>query len=126
MKVINTKNAPAAVGPYVQAIQAGDFLFVSGQIPFDPKTMKEAGPDIKTQTRQSLTNLKAIIEEAGCTLNDVVRCGVFLDNINDFAAANEVYAEFFNTHKPARSCVEVAKLPKGVLVEIEAIVYCKK
>jgi len=125
MKVVNTEKAPAAVGPYVQAIEAGDFLFVSGQIPFDPVTMQKVSENVKDQARQSLLNLKAIIEAAGCHLEDVVRCGVFLKNIDDFGPVNEVYGEFFNNHKPARSCVEVGRLPKGVLVEIEAIVYTK-
>jgi 2-iminobutanoate/2-iminopropanoate deaminase len=96
MKVINTDKAPSAVGPYVQGVVAGDFLFISGQIPFDPITMQKVSDNIKDQTRQSLNNLKAIIENAGATMNDVVRCGVFLKNIDDFAAMNEVYAEFFS------------------------------
>jgi 2-iminobutanoate/2-iminopropanoate deaminase len=96
MKVINTDKAPSAVGPYVQGVVAGDFLFISGQIPFDPITMQKVSENIKDQTRQSLNNLKAIIENAGATMNDVVRCGVFLKNIDDFAAMNEVYAEFFS------------------------------
>jgi 2-iminobutanoate/2-iminopropanoate deaminase len=95
MKVINTDKAPAAVGPYVQGVIAGDFLFISGQIPFDPVTMQKVSENIKDQTRQSLNNLKAIVENAGATLNDIVRCGVFLKNIDDFDAVNEVYAEFF-------------------------------
>ncbi|MDR2772334.1 MAG: RidA family protein [Elusimicrobiota bacterium] len=123
MKTVNTKNAPAAVGPYSQAIIAGAFLFVSGQIPIDPKTQTVVNGQIKDQTHQSLQNLRAVIEAAGSSLGDVVRCGVFLKDMNDFAAVNEVYGEFFSTHKPARSCVEVSRLPKDVLVEIEAIVY---
>jgi 2-iminobutanoate/2-iminopropanoate deaminase len=126
MKIINTENAPAAVGPYVQGIVAGDFLFVSGQIPFVPSTMQKISENIKDQTRQSLTNLKNIIEKAGATLEQVVKCTVFLKNIDDFASMNEVYGEFFTKFKPTRSAVEVSKLPKDVLVEIEAIVYLKK
>jgi 2-iminobutanoate/2-iminopropanoate deaminase len=95
VKVINTDKAPAAVGPYVQGIVAGNFLFISGQIPFDPVTMQKVSENIKDQTRQSLNNVKAIVENAGATLNDIVRCGVFLKNIDDFEAVNEVYAEFF-------------------------------
>jgi 2-iminobutanoate/2-iminopropanoate deaminase len=95
MKAVNTDKAPAAIGPYVQGIIAGDFLFISGQIPFDPVTMQKVSENIKDQTRQSLNNLKAIVENAGATLNDVVRCGIFLKNIDDFDAVNEVYGEFF-------------------------------
>ncbi len=125
MKVIHTDNAPAAVGPYVQAIEAGNMVFVSGQIPFVPSTMTKVSEDIKDQTKQSLENVKAILEAAGCSLNDVVRCGIFLKDMNDFAKVNEVYGQYFSNHKPARSCVEVARLPKDVLVEIEAIAYKK-
>lgn len=126
MKIINTQNAPAAVGPYSQAIIAGDFLFVSGQIPLDPKTQKLAGGAIKEQTVQSLKNLEAIIKESGASLNEVVRCGIFLKDMNDFAVVNEIYGQFFHTHKPARACVEVSRLPKDVLIEIEATVYLGK
>ncbi|MCK5779895.1 MAG: RidA family protein [Psychrilyobacter sp.] len=123
---IFTKNAPAAVGPYSQAMRAGDMLFVSGQIPFVPATMKLVSQDIKEQTRQSLENVKAILKEAGATLNDVVKVGVFIKDMNEFAAINEVYSEYFNENKPARACVEVARLPLDVRVEIEAIAYIKK
>lgn len=126
MKVINTEKAPSAVGPYVQGIIAGDFLYVSGQIPFDPVTMQKVSENVKDQTRRSLENVKAIIENAGATLQQVVKCGVFLKNMDDFAAVNEVYGEYFNNWRPTRSCVEVARLPKGVLIEIEAIAYLKK
>ncbi len=125
MKVIHTDNAPAAVGPYVQAIEAGNMVFVSGQIPFVPSTMTKISEDIKDQTKQSMENVKAVLEAAGCSLNDVVRCGIFLKDMNDFAKVNEVYGQYFTTHKPARSCVEVARLPKDVLIEIEAIAYKK-
>ena len=125
-KAIFTKNAPAAVGPYSQAMRAGDMLFVSGQIPFVPATMKLVSEDIKEQTRQSLENVKAILEEAGASLNDVVKAGVFIKDMNEFGAINEVYAEYFSENKPARACVEVARLPLDVRVEIEVIAYLGK
>lgn len=118
---IYTPNAPAAIGPYSQAIQAGNMLFVSGQIPINPATGAFAGEDIETQTRQSLTNVKHILEAAGFTLNDVVKTTVLLADIGDFAAMNAVYGEFFSENKPARACFAVKDLPKGALVEIEAI-----
>lgn len=118
---IYTPNAPAAIGPYSQAVQAGNLLFVSGQIPINPATGAFAGEDIETQTRQSLTNVKHILEAAGFTLNDVVKTTVLLADIGDFAAMNAVYGEFFSENKPARACFAVKDLPKGALVEIEAI-----
>ena len=118
---IYTPNAPAAIGPYSQAVQAGSMLFVSGQIPIDPATGNFAGEDITTQTRQSLTNVKNILEAAGYSLNDVVKTTVLLADIADFAAMNAVYAEFFSENKPARACFAVRDLPRGALVEIEAI-----
>ena len=121
---IYTPNAPAAIGPYSQAVQAGNMLFVSGQIPVDPATGAFAGEDITTQTKQSLTNVKNILEAAGYTLNDVVKTTVLLADIADFAAMNAVYAEFFCENKPARACFAVRDLPKAALVEIEAIA-CK-
>jgi len=121
MKVIDTKNAPAAIGPYSQAIEAGNTLYISGQLPLDPITMEFVSEDAKEQTHQCLKNLKAIIEEAGLTLENVVKCGIFLKDMNDFAAVNEAYGEYFNSHKPARFCVEVARLPKDAKVEIDAI-----
>lgn len=123
MKVIHTENAPAAVGPYSQAIEAHNFLYISGQIPFDPKTMKLAEGGISGQTKQSLENVKAILTEAGYSLENVVRCGIYITDMNNFGAVNEVYGQYFSSHKPARSCVEVSRLPKDVLVEIEAIAY---
>jgi 2-iminobutanoate/2-iminopropanoate deaminase len=123
--VINTENAPAAVGPYSQAIQAGGFLFVSGQLPINPSTGKMVENDITVQTRQSLSNLEAIITAANMSLNDVVKVNVFLLDMNNFAAMNEIYASFFTTRFPARVAVEVACLPKGALVEIEAIALKK-
>ena len=118
---IYTPNAPAAIGPYSQAVQAGSMIFVSGQIPIDPATGNFAGEDIVTQTRQSLTNVKNILEAAGYSLNDVVKTTVLLADIADFAAMNAVYAEFFSENKPARACFAVRDLPKAALVEIEAI-----
>ena len=118
---IHTPKAPAAIGPYSQAVQAGNMLFVSGQIPVDPATGEFAGNDITTQTRQSLTNVKNILEEAGYTTADVVKTTVLLANMGDFAAMNAVYAEFFTAPCPARAAFAVKDLPKGALVEIEAI-----
>ena len=120
-KIIHTPNAPAAIGPYSQAVQAGNMLFVSGQIPIDPATGAFAGDDIVTQTKQSLTNVKNILEAAGYTMNDVVKTTVLLSDIADFAAMNAVYGEFFKENCPARACFAVRDLPKGALVEIEAI-----
>ena len=118
---IYTPNAPAAIGPYSQAVQTGNMLFVSGQIPIDPATGAFAGEDIATQTRQSLTNLSNILAAAGYTMNDVVKTTVLLAEIADFAAMNAVYAEFFTENKPARAAFAVKDLPRGALVEIEAI-----
>ena len=121
---IHTPNAPAAIGPYSQAVQAGNMLFVSGQIPIDPATGAFAGDDIVTQTGQSLTNVQNILAAAGYTCADVVKTTVLLADIADFAAMNAVYAEFFTGDCPARACFAVKALPKGALVEIEAIA-CK-
>ena len=118
---IYTPNAPAAIGPYSQAVQAGNMLFVSGQIPIDPATGEFAGSDITTQTHQSLTNVKNILAAAGYSLNDVVKTTVLLADIADFAAMNAVYAEYFTENKPARAAFAVKDLPRGALVEIEAI-----
>jgi 2-iminobutanoate/2-iminopropanoate deaminase len=121
MKVIQTLNAPAAIGPYSQAISIGDLLFTSGQIPLRADGSLVEG-DISAQTTQVFTNLKAVIEAAGGSLNKVAKTTVFLKNLDDFAAMNKVYGEVFGDHTPARSTVQVAKLPRDVLVEIEAIV----
>lgn len=118
---VYTPNAPAAIGPYSQAVQAGNMLFVSGQIPIDPATGEFAGTDIVTQTRQSLTNVRNILAAAGYSLNDVVKTTVLLADIADFASMNAVYAEFFTENKPARAAFAVKDLPRGALVEIEAI-----
>ena len=120
-KVIHTEKAPAALGPYSQAIEANGMLFVSGQIPFVPETMTLVSDCVKAQTKQSLENIKAILEAAGYTFKDVVRAGVFIKDMNDFASINEVYAEYLGEVKPARACVEVARLPRDVKVEIEVI-----
>lgn len=121
LKFIKTDSAPKAIGPYSQAVQAGNILFVSGQIPFVPETMTLVSENITDQTRQSLNNIKGIVEAAGYDVYDIVKCTVFLKDMNHFKDMNEVYAEFFKEHKPARAAVEVARLPKDVLVEIEAI-----
>ena len=120
-RIIHTDRAPAAIGPYSQAVQAGNLLFVSGQIPIDPATGVFAGEDITTQTRQSLNNVKAILEEAGYTLSDVVKATVLLADMGDFAAMNAVYAQFFTADCPARAAFAVKDLPKGAKVEIEVI-----
>lgn len=120
-KAIQTANAPAAIGPYSQGVQAGKTIYVSGQLPIDPATGEFAGDDIKSQTRQSLTNIKNILSAAGADMSAVVKTTVLLDNIADFAAMNEVYAEFFSAPFPARAAFEVAAVPKGAKVEIEAI-----
>ena len=118
---IHTPNAPAAIGPYSQAIQAGNMVFVSGQIPINPATGEFAGTDIATQTNQSLTNIKNILAAAGYTMNDVVKTTVLLANIADFGAMNAVYGEYFTENKPARAAFAAKDLPRGALVEIEAI-----
>ena len=120
-KVISTTKAPAAIGPYSQAIQIGNLVYTSGQIPIDPATGVFVEGGIKEQTRQSLTNVKAILEEAGLTMGNVVKTTLFLAEMNDFAVMNEVYAEFFTEPYPARSAVAVKTLPKGALVEIEVV-----
>ena len=120
-QVISTKKAPAAIGPYSQAIKVGNLVFTSGQIPIVPATGVFAEGGIKEQTRQSLTNVKAILEEVGLSLANVVKTTVFLADMNDFADMNAVYAEFFAEPYPARSAVAVKTLPKGALVEIEVI-----
>lgn len=120
-EIISTNNAPAAIGPYSQGVKAGNLLFVSGQIPLDPATGEVVEADIQVQTTRSLNNLKAIVEQAGGSLANVVKTTVFLKNMDDFAQMNQVYQTFFQSECPARSAVQVAKLPKDVMVEIEAI-----
>lgn len=121
MKVINTNKAPKAIGPYSQAIEANGLVITSGQLPIDPATGEFASGGIKEQTRQSLTNAKAILEEAGISMANVMKTTVFLSDMNNFAAMNEVYAEFFSEPFPARSAIAVKTLPKNALVEVECI-----
>lgn len=121
MKAISTTKAPAAIGPYSQAIEANGFVYASGQLPINPATGQFAEGGIKEQTRQSLTNAQNILKEAGIDLTHVVKTTVFLSDIDNFAPMNEVYAEFFDAPYPARSAVAVKDLPKGALVEIEVI-----
>lgn len=121
MNVICTKNAPAAVGPYSQAIDCGDFVFLSGQIPLVPETGLVAKGGLEAQAHQMFANIQAVLAEAGMSLSNVVKTTVFMTALSQFAAFNAVYAEYFKAPYPARSCVEVSALPKGVLVECELI-----
>ena len=121
MKIISTENAPKALGPYSQAIKSGGFVWCSGQIPIDPAVNAVTATTIEGQTRQAITNLRNVLEAAGSELEKVVKTTVFISDMNNFAALNAVYAELFGETKPARSCVEVARLPKDVMVEIEAV-----
>lgn len=120
MKAISTPQAPAAIGPYSQAIEVNGFIYASGQLPINPAT-GQFPEGIKEQTRQALTNVKSILESAGCAMSNVVKTTVLLADINDFAAMNEVYAEFFAAPYPARSAFAVKAVPKGALIEIEVI-----
>jgi 2-iminobutanoate/2-iminopropanoate deaminase len=120
-EIVSTVRAPAAIGPYSQAVKIGAMVFVSGQIPIDPATGEIVNGDIKAQTRQVLTHLKSILEAAGSSMAKVVKTTVFITNMDNFAHVNDTYAEFFKTQPPARACVEVSRLPKNVSVEIEAI-----
>ena len=124
-EIVKTDNAPAAIGPYSQGTIAGNLVFVSGQIPFDPVAGKMVEGSITDQTEQSLKNVKAVLEAAGATLDDVVKCTVFLKDMNTFGEMNAKYAEYFTENPPARAAVEVARLPKDVGVEIEAIALKK-
>lgn len=125
LRPVSTDQAPSAIGPYSQAIVAGDWLYCSGQIALDPTTMELVGEgDVRVQARQVLSNLQAVIVAAGASLRQVVKCQVFLRDMHDFAAVNEIYGEFFDgPTPPARACVAVAALPKFVDVEIDAVVY---
>ena len=125
MKAISTEKTPAAIGPYSQAIQVGNLVYTSGQIPIDPATGMIVTGGIKEQTLQSLTNVKAILEEVGLTMSNVLKTTVFMADMGDFADMNSVYAEFFTEPYPARSAVAVKTLPKGALVEIEVIAEVK-
>ena len=120
MKIVSTKNAPEAIGPYSQAIEAHPFLFTSGQIPLTPGGELVSG-DIAQQTKQVFENLKGILAARDLTLDDVVKVTVFMKDLNEFVAMNEVYAQYFGEHRPARSTVEVAKLPKDVKIEVECV-----
>ncbi len=120
MEKISTTKSPAAIGPYSQAIKTGNLIFTSGQIPFTAEG-KLVSADVKEQTLQSLQNLKNILEKAGTGMDNIIKCTVFISDMDQFAQVNEVYQQFFNEPYPARSCVEVARLPKDVKVEIEAI-----
>ena len=119
-EIISTTNAPAAIGPYSQGMKIGDLVFTSGQLPVNPAT-GELVSEIKAATKQSLENVKAVLEQAGSNLDKVIKVVVFVSDMNNFGQVNEVYAEYFKENPPARSCVEVARLPKDALVEIEAI-----
>jgi 2-iminobutanoate/2-iminopropanoate deaminase len=120
-QIINTSKAPAALGPYSQAVKVGNLLFTSGQLPINSDTGEFINDDIKKATAQSLENVKFILEEAGTSLDKVVKTLVFLRDMNDFASMNEVYSQYFSTNPPARSCVQVGKLPKDAIIEIEVI-----
>ena len=119
-KIINTTNAPAAIGPYSQAVQYGDTIYVSGQLPLNPET-KKMDDDVSMQTKQSMNNIKAILEEVGSSMENIIRCGIFVTDLGDFATVNEMYASFFEGDYPARATVQVAALPLGAKVEIDAI-----
>lgn len=126
-KLVNTINAPAAIGPYSQAMALENLIFTSGQLPLNPETMNIVEGGISAQTHQALANLKAILDSCGASLDTVLKTTCFLADMDDFATFNLVYAEFFgNDNTPARSCFAVAKLPKGALVEVEAIAYLNK
>jgi 2-iminobutanoate/2-iminopropanoate deaminase len=122
-KIVHTSDAPPAIGPYSQAVEAGGFLFVSGQIPLDPKTGNLVHGDIKDQTKQVMENAKAILAAAGCGMDQVVKATIYLKNIGDFAVVNEVYGAYFPSNPPARATVEVSRLPKETTVEIDVIAW---
>ena len=121
MEVVFTSKAPAAVGPYSQAIEVNGLIFTSGQLPIIPESGELINDDIKKATARSLENIKEILQEAGSSLDKVVKVNIFLKDMNDFSSVNEVYSKYFTTNKPARSCVEVSKLPKDGIIEIEAV-----
>lgn len=122
-EIISTGNAPAAIGPYSQGVKLGNLVFTSGQIPIVAATGQLVEGDVQAQTRQSLENVKAVLEAAGSGLENVLKTTVFIKDMNDFPGINEIYGQYFPANQPARSCVEVARLPKDVLVEIEAVAY---
>ena len=123
LKILHTDQAPKAVGPYSQAVKAGNFIYLSGQLALDPSVGKMVEGGVQAETKQALLNAQAILETEGYTFNDVVKTTVFLDKISDFGAMNEIYAQFFVDHKPARAAFEVAALPLGGLVEIQMVAY---
>lgn len=123
--IISTKNAPCAIGPYSQATQLSNLIFTSGQIPLSPSTMVVVEGGISEQSHQVMQNLNAVLAAASSSLEKVVKTTCYIKDMNDFAAFNEVYATYFANNPPARSCVEVARLPKDVLIEVEAIAFCK-
>lgn len=122
-QILNTAQAPAAIGPYNQAIKAGNTLYVSGQIPLIPETMELINSGVADETHQVLKNVQAILTHAGYTLNDVVKASIFISNMDDFATINEVYAQYFTESQPARECIAVKTLPKNVNVEISVIAW---
>jgi 2-iminobutanoate/2-iminopropanoate deaminase len=124
-KIINTAQAPAAIGPYSQAVQLGELVFTSGQIPLVPETMEIIAGGITEQTEQVMKNLMAVLAQANADAGSIIKTTCFIKDMNDFVAFNEVYAKYFPENAPARSCVEVARLPKDVLVEVEAIAISK-
>jgi 2-iminobutanoate/2-iminopropanoate deaminase len=121
LKTIKTDQAPAAIGPYSQGIEAAPFVFVSGQLGLNPATGELVGPDLASQARQALDNLQQILKAGGCSLNDVVAVDVFLTNMDNFLELNAIYSDYFSDHKPARAAIEVSALPKGGVVEIKCI-----
>ncbi|MEJ5172248.1 MAG: RidA family protein [Hydrogenothermaceae bacterium] len=121
MQIIQTEKAPQAIGPYSQAVKYENLVFISGQIAIDPQTNQFIGGDVKQQTVRVLENIKAILEEAGLNLNHVIKTTIYLKNIEDFQTVNQIYGEYFKDHKPARATVEVSRLPKDALIEIEVI-----
>lgn len=121
-EMINTENAPSAIGPYSQAVKSGNMLFVSGQLPINPQTMELVGGSIGDQTKMVMENIGAILKEAGCTFNDIAKTTIFLTDLGNFAEVNQAYGEYFTENKPARACFQVSKLPKDAEIEIEAIV----
>ncbi|HIF01830.1 MAG TPA: RidA family protein [Nitrospinaceae bacterium] len=123
-RIIQTELAPAAIGPYSQAIRIGDFLYTSGQIALDPKSGKFLSGEIKEETEQTLRNISAILQADGLELENVIKTTVYLSDLNDFVQMNQIYEKYFSKNKPARACVQVAALPKGAKIEIDAIASC--
>jgi len=123
-RIIQTELAPAAIGPYSQAIRIGDFLYTSGQIALDPKSGKFLSGEIKEETEQTLRNISAILQADGLELENVIKTTVYLSDLNDFVQMNKIYEKYFSENKPARACVQVAALPKGAKIEIDAIASC--